>query len=136
MSEEVYFNEPGFENEAGTPEGEKKNEGYQNIVRYCNIKFAMIAQRKKPSKGFESVVKRHFYIKKEEVLKEVHQWLELAERNEAAYTGLVNDHNYTWANQFKTTKTKFKEMLAAAIQELEEELNKLERPTDYELQLQ
>ena len=28
MSEEVYFNEPGFENEAGTPEGEKKNEGY------------------------------------------------------------------------------------------------------------
>ena len=48
----------------------------------------------------------------------------------------MNDHNYTWANQFKTTKTKFKEMLAAAIQELEEELIKLERPTDYELQLQ
>jgi hypothetical protein len=134
MSEEVYFNEPGFENEAGTPEGEKKNEGYQNIVRYCNIKFAMIAQLKKPCKGFESVVKRHFYVKKEEVLKEVHQWLELAERNEAAYTGLVNDH--TWANQFKTTKTKFKEMLTAVILELEEELNKLERPTDYELQLQ
>jgi len=27
MAEEVYFNEPGFENEAGTVEGEKKNEG-------------------------------------------------------------------------------------------------------------
>ncbi len=42
MSEEVYFNEPGFEPEAGTEMGEKKNQGYSNIVRYCNIKFAMI----------------------------------------------------------------------------------------------
>ena len=42
MSEEVYFNEPGYEGEAGTTEGEKKNEGYSNIVRLCNIKFAMI----------------------------------------------------------------------------------------------
>lgn len=136
MSEEVYFNEPGFENEAGTPEGEKKNEGYQNIVRYCNIKFAMIAQIKKPSKGFESVIKRHFYIKKNEILKEVKQWMELSEKNEAGYTGLVNDHNYNWANQFKASKTKYKEMLAAAVQELEDELNKLDRPSDLELQQQ
>ena len=42
MPEEVYFNEPGFEGEAETPKGEKKNEGHANIVRYCNIKFAMI----------------------------------------------------------------------------------------------
>jgi len=41
MSEEVYFNEPGFEGEAGTEEGERKNEAYSNIVRYCNIKYAM-----------------------------------------------------------------------------------------------
>ena len=34
MSEEVYFNEPGFEGEAGTPDGERKNEGYSNIVKY------------------------------------------------------------------------------------------------------
>jgi ubiquitin-activating enzyme E1 len=42
MSEEVYFNEPGYEGEAGTEEGEKKNEGYSNIVRLNNIKHAMI----------------------------------------------------------------------------------------------
>ena len=62
--------------------------------------------------------------------------MELSEKNEAAYTGLVNDHNYNWANQFKASKTKYKEMLAAAVQELEDELNKLERPSDLELQLQ
>jgi len=42
MAEEVYFNEPGHEHEAGTVEGEKYNEAYSNIVRYTNIKYAMI----------------------------------------------------------------------------------------------
>ena len=42
MSEEVYFNEPGYEHEMGTPEGDRKNEAYANIVKYCNIKFAML----------------------------------------------------------------------------------------------
>jgi hypothetical protein len=95
----------------------------------------MLAQIKKPSKGFEQVIKRHFYIKKEEILKEVNHWIELAEKNEAAYNGLVNDHNYNWPNQFKASKTKYKEMLSAVVQELTDELNKLERPTDYELKL-
>ena len=42
MSEEVYFNEPSFESEWETPEGEAKNEAYCNIVWYSNIKFAML----------------------------------------------------------------------------------------------
>lgn len=42
MSDDVYYNEPGYEREIGTVEGDKKNEAYSNIVRYCNIKFAMI----------------------------------------------------------------------------------------------
>lgn len=42
MSEDIYFNEPGYEKDAGTIQGNCKNEGYSNIVRYCNIKFAMI----------------------------------------------------------------------------------------------
>lgn len=42
MSEDVYFNEPGFEGEANTAEGEAKNEAYSNIVKYGNIQFAII----------------------------------------------------------------------------------------------
>jgi baculoviral IAP repeat-containing protein 6 (apollon) len=100
MSEEVYFNEPGFENEAGTPEGEKRNEGYMNIVRYGNVKYAMLGQIKNPSKGFESAIKRHFYIKKAEILKDVHQWVERADKVEAMFTGLVSDHNHNLAKEF------------------------------------
>ena len=134
MSEDVYFNEPGFEGEAGTDEGEKKNEAYSNIVRYCNIKFAMIDSIKNPPKGFETIIKRHFYLKKDEVLEECYKWIKYAEARGASYTGLINDHNTNWCNKFKESKTEYKDMLTEAIKELEEELNKLEPPTLKELQ--
>lgn len=75
MSEDVYFNEPGFEGEAGTEEGERKNEAYSNIVRFCNIKFAMLEQIRHPSPGFEEVIRRHFYLKKDEIMEEVNKWV-------------------------------------------------------------
>lgn len=71
MSTEVYFNEPGYEHEMNKPEGEKKNRGYSNIVKYCNVKFAMIDAIKNPPKGFETVIRRSFYLKKDKILAEV-----------------------------------------------------------------
>jgi ubiquitin-protein ligase len=100
MSEEVYFNEPGFEGEAGTVDGEKRNEGYSNIVRYGNVKFAMLGQLKSPPKGFESAVRRHFYVKKEEVMRSCRRWVERAGKIDALYTHLVNDHNHQIAKDF------------------------------------
>lgn len=85
MSNEVYFNEPGYEHEQGTEEGEKKNEGYANIVRYCNVKFAMIDAIKNPPVGFEKVIKRSFYLKKNEILKEVKEWVDRSKVTDATY---------------------------------------------------
>ena len=111
MSDDVYFNEPGFEGEAGTVEGEKKNEAYSNIVRYCNIKYAMIDAIKNPTKGFETIIRRHFYLKKDEILEECNKWLKYASVREASYTGLINDHNNSWCAEFKKDKKKYHEML-------------------------
>jgi hypothetical protein len=97
MSNEVYFNEPGYEHEQGTPEGEAKNDGYANIVKYCNIKFAIIEQIKNPPAGFEKVIRRNYYMKKNEILRETKEWVERAKTVKATYTGLVCDHNYHWA---------------------------------------
>jgi hypothetical protein len=133
MSEEVYFNEPGFENEAGTPEGNRKNEGYMNIVRYGNVKWAMLGHLKNPPPGFETVIKRHFYCKRADILKDVHHWLDLAQKNEAAYTGLIHDHNSTISTDFKKSKEKYREMLSEVVKELEEKLNALEKPTNYQV---
>ena len=100
MSEEVYFNEPGYEGESGTEEGEKRNEGYSNIVRLNNIKFAMIQNIKNPLKGFEEVIHRHFYLKRDVVLKEVGKWIKYAEVRKCSYSGLVSDHNFKFAKRF------------------------------------
>jgi hypothetical protein len=53
MSSDIHTNEPGYEYEMDTPEGDAKNEAYSNIVRYCNIKYAMIDAINNPPKGFE-----------------------------------------------------------------------------------
>lgn len=63
MSEDLYFNEPGFDSEQGTVEGQRKNEAYANIVRIGNVRHAINEQIKNPPKGFEDVVNRHFYVK-------------------------------------------------------------------------
>jgi ubiquitin-activating enzyme E1-like protein 2 len=44
MSEYVMFNEPGWEAQMNTPDGEAKNLGYCNMVRIANIRYAMIEQ--------------------------------------------------------------------------------------------
>jgi hypothetical protein len=130
MSEEVYFNEPGFEGEAGTPEGERKNEGYMNIVRYGNVKWAMLEKLTNPTPGFEDVIKRHFYVKKAEVLSEINYWIELASKNEASYTNLINDHNQRICEQFRKSKESYKNMLTEEVTKLTDALNKLDKPQD------
>lgn len=128
MSEEVYFNEPSYENERDTIDGEKRNEGYMSVVRYGNVKFAMLGHLKNPLKGFETVIKWHFYVKKEEILNTVHKWVERADKIECLYQGLVMDHNQELAKTFSKSKTKYREMLQQVVTELEDELNKLDRP--------
>lgn len=132
MSEEVYFNEPGYEHEAGTPNGEKKNTAYSNIVKYGNVKYAMLGMLKNPPKGFESVVKRHFYIKKDEILKTIKYWVEMAGKEEAMYKDLVESHNATIARDFAQSPDKYKNALEKVVKELEDALNALDKPA-YEI---
>eukprot|EP00347_Sterkiella_histriomuscorum_P007708 403347869 len=131
MSNEVYFNEPGYEHEQGTPEGEQKNEGYSNIVRYCNVKFAMIDAIKNPPAGFEKVIKRSFYLKKNEILREVKEWVDRAKVTDATYQGLVYDHNYHWAPQI-SPEGKYAQLMEEAYKELKETLESLTSPFEDE----
>merc|ERR1719232_2584000 len=71
MSNEVYFNEPGFEHEMGTPQGDKHNAGYSNIVRYGTLKYAILDQIRKPPQGFEEAIRMNFFLKKDMILEEV-----------------------------------------------------------------
>ena len=129
MSDLVYYNEPFHDSEMGTALGDKRNEAYSNIVRYANIKYAMIEQIKKPSKGFEEVIKRHFYLKKEQILEEVRDWIERSKTAQADYSSHSDYHNPTWASKFKKNG-EYTRMLKEIYRELETTLNSLPLPQD------
>ena len=85
----------------------------------------MIDQIRDPPKGFETIIRRHFYLKKQEILEECNKWVELADTKEAVYTGLLSDHNSSWCSEFKKNKKAYHKKLSEAVKELEEELNKI-----------
>ncbi|KAL4512083.1 hypothetical protein ABPG72_005085 [Tetrahymena utriculariae] len=133
MNEDIYFNEPGYEGHSGTEDGERKNEAYSNIVRYSNIKYGMIQAIRNPPEGFEDVIKRHFYLKKDEILKECEGWIERSTKKQASYVGLVSDHNPQICQEFKQPN-KYTEQLKLAVQDLRQELEKLTPPSSIQTQ--
>ena len=57
----------------------------------------------------------------------------MSKKNEATYTGLVSQHNGTICKQFQRTKDSYREDLTKIVAELEECLNKLEKPNNYQI---
>jgi len=75
MVHEPYFNEPSYESSIGTPEGTQASINYNLVIRRGTMKWAMLEQIKQPSPGFEDVIKLHFKLKKDEILKQCGEWL-------------------------------------------------------------
>jgi baculoviral IAP repeat-containing protein 6 len=65
---EPYFNEPGYEILLGTAKGKRCSQSYNEEVLLQTVVHAMISQLKKPSSGFEDVIRTHFWIKKKRIL--------------------------------------------------------------------
>ena len=124
MRELVYYNEPSCKSKMGTSSGEDKNEAYSNIVRYANNKYATIEQIKNPSQGFEEIIRRNFYLKKKQILKEVQSCIERSKTTKAKYTSYSYAHNSNWANTFNITG-EYARILEETYNELENTLNGL-----------
>lgn len=99
MVAEPYYNEPSYEAQRGTKEGDKASREYNEQIQANNIRYAMVQQLRQPALGFEDVIRLHFSILKEEIMNHCCQWL----------------------NECQTDKLKMKK----AILQLQSELNKL-----------
>ncbi len=133
MSNEVYFNEPGHEQELGTPNGEKLNRGYSNIVRYGNAKFAILEQLRNPAKGFEDAIKASFFLKKDKILADIQSWIDEETSlgpSESNYGGLVSGHNMELAKNFgsKDESQSYLTKLKEVLEELKLEFQNLKSP--------
>ena len=125
MTEEVYYNEPGYESTKHQKDAQMLNEGYSNIVKYANVKFAMTEALKNPAPWFKDIIEVHFYLKKDAILEDCNKWIEQAKTTDGKYSGLVSSHNSTWCSLFSGSKLAYHDKLVEAVKELKEQFGKL-----------
>ena len=69
-----YFNEPGWERDMHTEKGKEASFDYNDNIRFQTLKWAIIDQYKNPVPGFESIIKTHIEMKKDEILDTINIW--------------------------------------------------------------
>ncbi|EGB12888.1 hypothetical protein AURANDRAFT_5561, partial [Aureococcus anophagefferens] len=55
-----YYNEPGYEQQMGTPAGDAKSDQYRANVKQNTVKWAMLDALKNPDPSFKDVAEKHF----------------------------------------------------------------------------
>jgi baculoviral IAP repeat-containing protein 6 len=76
LVEHPYFNEPSYEAQRGTAEGDQRSKEYNETLQYNTIRYAMIEQLRTPPPEFENVIKMHFLLERDNILKQCESWLQ------------------------------------------------------------
>uniref|UniRef100_A0A1I8BYR6 DUF1376 domain-containing protein n=1 Tax=Meloidogyne hapla TaxID=6305 RepID=A0A1I8BYR6_MELHA len=71
-----YFNEPGYEKNQGTPKGDESSRKYNLHIENATLVYAIYEQWKNGPIYFRDIIKRHFWAKRESVLKQAERWLQ------------------------------------------------------------
>lgn len=125
MDNRIIQKEPEFDHLA---EDSSENKMYSNIVKYNNVKFAMLGMLQNPPPEFKDVIFRHFALKRNAIMATVDKWLDEAKNfvtpNDGDIDYLVMDHNPHTSTLFKSYS--YYSMLLEARNELLVKLNSLD----------
>ena len=128
MDSDVIQKEPEYDHLATDS---CENLAYCNIVKYNNVKWAMLEMIRNPPPEFAEIVWKHFALKKNDVIRTVERWLEEAkefqlpeEQGEDDY--LIMDHNNETYAAFN--KDSYYSCLEKVTKELFEELTSFGDP--------
>jgi ubiquitin-protein ligase len=69
-----YFNEPGYQNSMGTPTGDAANRAYNEFQQAKTVEIAMLDSLKNPPKAFEDVVRKHFWLRRDDITERIDKW--------------------------------------------------------------
>ena len=89
-----FFNEPGYERNRGTPEGNAQSRSYNETIREATVRYAMIGQINKPATDLEEPIRTHFRLRRAAVLEQVKGWATdkgNSSRHATDMTGLVTE---------------------------------------------
>jgi ubiquitin-protein ligase len=102
MDNNILEKEPGYD---GYEVHHPGNIAYCNIVKYLNMKFAVLEQLRNPPKEFAEVIVKHFTLKKEEVLRTLNAWAVDACEDTAVYGGDEGSGYNPWCSELFNSKT-------------------------------
>jgi len=69
-----FFNEPGYERNRGTPEGDRQSRAYNETIREATVRYAMIQQLKQPPAELKDAIHTHFRLRRAAVVEQVRGW--------------------------------------------------------------
>ena len=77
LIEDPYFNEPGYETQRGTTDGDIKNKNYNLKIRLYTMNATIKDLLKNPNSypEFKDTIINHFKLKKDDVLKVCQKWV-------------------------------------------------------------
>lgn len=83
LIDEPYFNEPGHESTINTDDGKKRSKDYNSNIRLYTMKSTVrdLLKNTKSYPQFEDVIREHFKIKKDYILKTYQKWVDEAQTN-------------------------------------------------------
>jgi baculoviral IAP repeat-containing protein 6 len=70
-----------------TASGQKQSNEYNEVIRAATLKWAILEQMKNPSAGFEELIRMHFVLKKESLMKQCAEWIKDAQVSRTAGFG-------------------------------------------------
>ncbi|KAG1667328.1 Baculoviral IAP repeat-containing protein 6 [Nymphon striatum] len=70
-----YFNEPGYERSRGTQSGNQSSREYDANIRQATVKWAILEQLRNPCPCFRTIIHKHLWMKRGEVLKQCDTWI-------------------------------------------------------------
>ncbi|XP_065914560.1 ubiquitin conjugation factor E4 A-like [Dysidea avara] len=78
LIKDPMFKEPSYERIQGTEEGNAKSAEYNSDLHVHTVRYAMLEQLRNPPAGCEDIIKVHFTIQRDAVLKQCSEWLRQA----------------------------------------------------------
>ncbi|XP_041968992.1 baculoviral IAP repeat-containing protein 6 isoform X2 [Aricia agestis] len=72
---EPYFNEPGYERSRGTRVGNSASTEYNSTIYQATVRWAMLDHLRSPEPCFKEVIQTHFWIKRNEIMQTVANWI-------------------------------------------------------------
>ncbi|XP_076441977.1 uncharacterized protein LOC143280995 isoform X2 [Babylonia areolata] len=75
LTPDPVFNEPGYERIKDTEEGEVQSRQYNWKIHLHTLRHAVLGQLRNPPPGFERVIRQHFALQREMVLKQCAEWV-------------------------------------------------------------